>query len=105
LHRSNNIISLIKLTDVIVNSIKNNISENIWDIAENNNSISLDILNRSNEYKELYHIHRAFICFKNDLIFTIYYKLIKTCSKGFKHHEESKILEPLLSINLMNLKI
>jgi hypothetical protein len=105
LNRSNTIICLIRLTDIITDLIKNNISTNIWDIAEKNKNISLDICNRSNGYKELYHIHSLFKWFKNDPIFTISYKLNKTCSLCFIHNEENIVLDPLLSVNLNDIKV
>lgn len=60
----------------------------------------MDILNVNNGYKKEYHIHSLFNWLKGDSLFTITYKLIKSCSLCFKYIEQKVQLYPLISITI-----
>ena len=51
---------LISFIDNIKTSLKNNKDNNIWDIAENNANLSLNILDLNNGYKQLLHLYNVF---------------------------------------------
>lgn len=100
LYKSNNINDLIKLIDVICKELKLNKPTYIWDICNRYKNYSLDILNVNNGYKKEYHIHSLFNWLKGDSLFTITYKLIKSCSLCFKYVEQKVQLYPLISITI-----
>ena len=98
LNRNNNISDIIKLIELIKNSVKT-LNINIWEIAENNKNLSMDILNVKNGYKDPFHIHNVFNWFKGNDLFCITYNINKTFSICFKLENENKIDSPLISIN------
>ena len=51
LFKSTCIIELIKLTDIIVNNLKNKQLNNKWEISDNNSNLKLNISNIENGYK------------------------------------------------------
>ena len=100
LYKSSNINDLIKLIDIICKELKLNKPTYIWDICNKYKNYSLDILNANKGYKKEYHIHSLFIWFKSDSLFTISYKIIKSCLLCFKYTEQNVQLDPLVSITI-----
>ena len=99
IHKSNNISNLYLLM-IIINNIKKGINCNIWNTWNNNPSVSLDILNKNNEYKKYYHIHHLFDWYKGNNIFILSYTNIKTCFFFFKNEMKAKNTEPLIPISI-----
>ena len=77
--------------------------KNIWDISDSNLNLNLNISNKENRYKQMYHIHNVFNWFLNDPIFCVSYKLQKSCSFCFNQIDEDILLHPLLLINILDL--
>lgn len=102
--RGNNINVFLNLTNKIAESIEKKEKKNFLKIVEENKIYSLDILNNTEGYKKLYHIHHIFNWFFGEILFSIKYKIIKTCSLSFNNVIKKDMYVTYISISVNDIK-